>query len=62
MSSTASAPEVEETWQRIRRLRQAQIDAETEHGRQLAERYGDERPRPQFAIGGRAEAKRRRRR
>lgn len=45
-----------------RRVRQAQIDAENEHGRQLAERYGREMPRQRFAAIGHAVAKRRRRR
>jgi T5orf172 domain-containing protein len=44
-----------------RRLRQAQIAAEQEHGRQLAERYGREVPRRGVALVGHVNAKQRRR-
>jgi hypothetical protein len=51
----------EAPWQRLRRLRLDQIAAETEHGRQLAERYDHAAPRPGYAAGGYAKLKRRRR-
>ena len=40
--------------------RRAQVEAEQEHGRLLAERYGHEKPRPRLAAVGHAESKRRR--
>jgi hypothetical protein len=47
---TTTEPPVEEPWQRNRKLRLAQIEAEQEHGKQLADRYGAYGPsRPRFA-------------
>ena len=51
-SSSGSDTDAEETWQKLRRLRQARIDAEAEQGRRLLNRYGGEQPRQQFAIVG----------
>lgn len=51
-----------EPWERNRRLRLAQIEAENEHGKCLAERYGRDTLRQRFALVGHADAKRRRRR
>jgi hypothetical protein len=56
-----AGPESEEPWQRARRLRLAQIEAEQAHGQQLAERYGRSDFRPRFAVLGHGHGKRRRR-
>jgi hypothetical protein len=44
-----------------RRSRLAAIEAELEHGRQMAERYGREQPRERFAVLGHSASKGRRR-
>lgn len=57
-----AVPDADEpAWQRNRRLRLAQIEAETEHGRQIAERYGSGPVRQVFAVVGHLHGKRRRR-
>jgi hypothetical protein len=48
-------------WQRNRLLRQAELDAATEHGRQLVERYGSGNHRARFAGVGHVQVKRGRR-
>jgi hypothetical protein len=51
-----------EPWERARRARQAQIDAEQAHGESLISRYGRTDFRERLAAVGHAGAKRRRRR
>ena len=58
--STGSTAEAMQPWERNRKLRQAQIEAKNERGRQLLERYGGGQPRPRFANVGHVTAKRRR--
>jgi hypothetical protein len=56
------AEAAEQPWERLRRLRQADLDTANAHGEQLAERYGHTDYRPRFAFVGHKAAKRRRRR
>jgi hypothetical protein len=58
----STSPPAEAPWQRLRRLRQAEIDAANAHGQQLVQRYGDEYARPGFAVVGYQTVKRRPRR
>ena len=59
-TDTAGSTEVEEPWARNRRLRQAELEAANEHGRDLLERYGHDDHRPRMALVGHVKAKRRR--
>jgi hypothetical protein len=50
-SDKAAEPADDEpVWLRNRRLREAEIEAANEHGKRLAQRYGDGASRPQFAA------------
>jgi hypothetical protein len=50
----------EAPWQRLRRLRQAELAAADAHGEALAAKYDDAQPRPRFAAVGPRKRRRRR--